>query len=311
MFLFLLCFAALQLNWFPQIVSSRSENRKQEVPVAMARCECYVLTNTAQWHLAGNAVAVWTAFECADARACMRASESVHVFLPPWSSRRRMAVFAKWTQIRFQLVLLWHFQQPCRPLHHQIPSLLLIKHSCALKTVSKIRQMSTSLAWPSISFMPNQQCGHMPLLNSQLRTAFRYYSCWLEWLWRLQLGVSGLEWWMKCGPWLPLRGSLLLIAGSHPWQRLVQFTFALCHKGKWMMRWRTEQSVCYVTTPLWYLHPHTQLESGWNVQDHMYQTVKKCFWLHWVCMCVSATPVYMWEDLRPGVITVCVFLSDE
>lgn len=173
MFLFLLCFAALQLNWFPQIVSSRSENRKQEVPVAMARCECYVLTNTAQWHLAGNAVAVWTAFECADARVCMRASESVHVFLPPWSSRRRMAVFAKWTQIRFQLVLLWHFQQPCRPLHHQIPSLLLIKHSCALKTVSKIRQMSTSLAWPSISFMPNQQCGHMPLLNSQLRTAFR------------------------------------------------------------------------------------------------------------------------------------------
>lgn len=108
-------------------------------------------------------------------RACVHACVWICARFPPSLvlSQTDGCLCKKWTQIRFQLVLLWHFQQPCRPLHHQIPSLLLIKHSCALKTVSKIRQMSTSLAWPSISFMPNQQCGHMPLLNSQLRTAFR------------------------------------------------------------------------------------------------------------------------------------------
>lgn len=48
MFLFPLCFALLQQNQFPQIVSSHSESRKQEVLVAMVQRECYALTNTAQ-----------------------------------------------------------------------------------------------------------------------------------------------------------------------------------------------------------------------------------------------------------------------
>lgn len=33
-------------NSFPQIVSSPSEHRKEDVFVSMVRCECYVLTNT-------------------------------------------------------------------------------------------------------------------------------------------------------------------------------------------------------------------------------------------------------------------------
>lgn len=68
---------------FPRL----SHHRMQEVLVAMAQRECYVLTNTAQWHLAKSVVAVWTAPRiCRHACMCPRScnfSCPLNVPLPP------------------------------------------------------------------------------------------------------------------------------------------------------------------------------------------------------------------------------------
>lgn len=79
--------APLQQNWFPQIVSSHSQRRKQEVLVAMAQYERYVQTNTTHWHLAKSVVAVWTAPQmcrhvCVSPRLC-QFSCPLNVSLPP------------------------------------------------------------------------------------------------------------------------------------------------------------------------------------------------------------------------------------
>lgn len=79
------CFVPLQKLHFPKL-SHHSKYRKQEVLVAMAQLECYVLTNTAQWHLAKSAVAVWSSSRmCRHACVCPRSCKfscPVNVPLP-------------------------------------------------------------------------------------------------------------------------------------------------------------------------------------------------------------------------------------
>lgn len=56
------------------LITQWVQRGKQEVLVAMAQRECYVLTNSAQWHLAKSVVTVWTA-----RRMCRRACVCPHL----------------------------------------------------------------------------------------------------------------------------------------------------------------------------------------------------------------------------------------